>query len=299
MSKNELGHGRDFAWYGKQMDAGLQMKLDEMGSYIVPGFIVDCGFGTAAVLDALTRNFATSRFLGIDYSGHFVESALAQFKDRPRVLIAQGNLNQLAAMGIRGATTFIFSSSLHEVYSYHEYDQTPVLDALSGAYNALVPGGRILIRDGIAPDRATVALWCSDEDGERSGDIEKLSTQTMFKRFCRVYRHAVGIPTDTVRFNGKVLHMLRARDAYEFINKMNYRRNWPLEVNEEFGFWRKQEWFVALKRAGFKTSKIHIKEITNPWIVANRYEGHVKLFNSWTHKPLPYFPTHAVIVAEK
>lgn len=295
----ELTNGRNFDLYGAQMDASLPTKLDELLPHILPGFVIDCGFGTGAMLEALVGRYPESRFLGIDLSSEFVRRAQNRFRENPQVRILRADARFLEKVGGADASTVILSSVLHEVHSYNGYDETPVHEVLAAAYQALRQGGRVVIRDGLAPSRAVVALRCNSEDGDSSGPIEKLSTQAVFERFLREYRHGVGVPVDEAYIGGWHCYILRARDAYEFLVKKDYRNHWDLEVHEEYGFWRRREWEVGLERAGFKN--IVIREVTNQWMVENRFRGSVILFNPaiGMEFPLPFFPTHVVIAAEK
>lgn len=64
--------------------------------------------------------------------------------------------------------TVLFSSVLHEVYSYNDFSIDAVSEALQGAWNVLPKGGRIIIRDGIRPPKSShdVAIWFKNK-----GDI--------------------------------------------------------------------------------------------------------------------------------
>lgn len=293
----ELTNGRNFDLYGAQMDASLKAKLDELGPYILPGFIIDCGFGTGAMLEALIGRYPESRFLGIDLSSEFVRRAQDRFRQNPNARILRADARFLQKVGGIDATTVILSSILHEVHSYNGYEETPVHEVLCSAHKALQSGGRLVIRDGLAPSRAAVALWCNAADGASVGPTERLSTLAIFRRFLSEYRHGIDIPADEVSLNGRQCFVLRARDAYEFLVKKDYRTHWDLEVHEEFGFWRRCEWEVALDRADFKN--VAIREITNQWMVENRFRGSVALFDPVTGAELPFFPTHVIIAAEK
>lgn len=293
----ELTSGRDFDLYGRQMDASLGTKLDELGPHIVPGFIIDCGFGTGAMLQALIGRYPESCFLVIDLSSEFVRRAQDRFRQNPKVRILRADARFLQKVGGVDATSVILSSVLHEVHSYNGYDETPVHEVLQSAYTALRNSGRLIIRDGLAPSRAVVTLWCNAADGASVGPTEKLSTLAIFRRFLSEYRHGIGVPADEVSLNGRPCFVLRARDAYEFLVKKDYRTHWDLEVHEEYGFWRRHEWKVALERTGFKN--VAIREITNQWMVENRFRGFVALFDPITGAELPFFPTHVVITAKK
>ncbi len=294
---DELAQGRDFNLYARLMDASLVYKQSELRPHVLPGLIVDCGFGTGGLLKVLSDEFPHSQFVGVDFSTEFTLRAHELFLAKPNVRIVRGDVRFLDKFGIKDATTVILASLLHEVHSYNGYDETPVRETLLAAYKVLKSNGRLLIRDGIAPSRAVVALWCNHNDGLASGSTNELSTRAIFEKFSREYRHGTGIPVDLARLNGLPCFLLRARDAYEFMSKKDYREHWGLEINEEYGFWRRREWESALEQIGFRN--IQIQEETNPWVVENRFQGHVVLYDPITGLALPFFPTHTVIVAEK
>lgn len=293
----ELANGRDFNAYATSMDGSLAMKIAEIMPHVLPGTIVDAGYGTGALLDLLVRRFPDNAVVGIEASREFTLRAFRRFRDNPHVRLVRGDAASLTQFGCQNASTVIFSSVLHEVHSYHGYDQTPVKTALSNARLTLRPGGRVIIRDGIAPNRATVSLWTNDADGDDAGRVERLSTRALFRRFASEFRHGIGVPFEESIHNTRLLFELTARDAYEFINKKDYRPHWDLEAQEEYGFWRRREWEVALRDAGFRI--LRFDEILNPWIAEHRFSGHVELFEPGTSEPLPYFPTHCVIVGER
>src|SRR6185312_13132032 len=79
------------------------------------------------------------------------------------------------------ADTVIFSSIMHEVYSYSGYDHARIDRALASAARELRPGGRLLIRDGISPDPRDVLLDLMDE-----------ATAAQLERFAREFKHGQG-----------------------------------------------------------------------------------------------------------
>lgn len=295
----ELAKGRDFGAYRAGMDASKEVKLAELLPHVVPGRIVDGGCASGTFLAALAERYPMSELIGVDYSTTFLAEAVRRFRNCPNVGIVRGRVEDLDVLVTEPATTVILASILHEVHSYNGYDETPVHRALTAASRVLAPGGRLLIRDGIAPDRAVVALECSQFDGASTGSIAELSTEAMFYRFRAEYRGGIGVPADhgwQQRYRSQNW-LLRARDAYEFLAKKDYRANWEQEVQEEYGFWREREWRAALERAGLEI-RVFQKPV-NPWIVEHRFQGHVWLRDPISRAELPHLPTHCVIVAEK
>jgi hypothetical protein len=170
-------------------------------------------------------------------------------------------------------------------------------------------GGRLLIRDVVGPENKEreVYLWLNEADG-RNEDIfaqfddrkalmahlNELSTHARYLRFARDFlaemraegqrglETAVQYRQETIE--GQRYIVLTLRDAVEFMTKKDYTNNWDSEMNEEFAFWDFGEWKGALETAGFQIienpnrpqtgSRVYV----NPWIVENRWEGKVKLY---------------------
>ena len=90
--------------------------------------------------------------------------------------------------------------------------------------------------------------------------------------------------------------------------KKDYIDNWDSEMHEEFAFWGFSDWKAALQSAGFhiienpNEPETGSRVYTNPWIVENRWEGKVALYEMGQNgdlEPLPYPPTNIVLVGEK
>ena len=96
------------------------------------------------------------------------------------------------------------------------------------------------------------------------------------------------------------------RAAAEFLSKKDYSDNWRSEMNEEFCFWGFTRWQQVLREVGFCMLEAGpqfpagSRAYTNPWIVENRYRGHVRLLarDDPTHE-IDFPPTNMVLVAEK
>ena len=277
----ELGHLRDFLSYGAMMDASLVQKLEDLIRFVKPGCIVDKGCGTGKLLVELSRLFPQSRLVGVDLSREFLRVCDENTYATDDVTLVFANIIE-RNVDPGTATTVIYSSVMHEVHSYNGYDVKQIDRALGKAFQELVPGGRVLVRDGISPAPATWRL-----------KLLTPAVREMFARFAKEFCHGRGakfeqLSQDTVRVS--------AHDANEFLCKKDYLKNWHIEVHEEFGPLTLEGWRTALKTAGFEP--VHLQEYANPWIIKHRYEGAVEVLDDAGAR-LPWPPTNMVVVGQK
>jgi ubiquinone/menaquinone biosynthesis C-methylase UbiE/nicotinamide mononucleotide adenylyltransferase len=277
----ELAEHRDFASYGAQMDLSLQQKLDDLLPWVKPGRIVDKGCGTGKLLVELSRQFPSSSLVGVDLSREFLRRC-------DENTYASGDVELLLgeAAGQElpddSATTVIFSSVMHEIYSYSGYDLSQIDRALASAFRELASGGRVLMRDGVSPPPARWRLKLLDQP-----------TREAFRRFAAEFKRGRGAPYRKLE-DGWLL--LDAHLVNEFLCKKDYQTNWHIEVHEEYGALTLEGWGDALERAGFRV--LSLKEYCNDWIVEHRYLGH-SLLTDEEGTELPWPATNAVVVGEK
>ncbi|MGQ8874501.1 class I SAM-dependent methyltransferase [Paenibacillus sp. TSA_86.1] len=130
--------------------------------YMVGIRVLDIGPGGGVLLDLIEQEKPEVEAIGIDISANVIE-ALERKKQREshHWHVMKGDalqLNQYVESGT--VDTVIFSSILHELYSYIERDgrrfnTDTVAAALQSAFQVLSAGGRILIRDGIMSEPET------------------------------------------------------------------------------------------------------------------------------------------------
>ncbi len=274
----ELGHARDFRSYGEQMDAALRQKLDDLVPWVKPGLIVDKGCGTGKLLVELSRLFPHSGFVGVDLSREFLRMCDENTYGSEDVSLVYGNIIE-RNVEPGSATTVIFSSVTHEIYSYTGYSLAELDRALATAALELQPGGHVLIRDGVSPGLAPVRLRLVDPQ-----------TREVFKRFAAEFKHGQGVKH---AWEGKDEVRLSAHDANEFLCKKDYLKNWHIEMHEEYGAHTLAGYREALARAGLQP--VEVRGYVNPWIAQHRYEGHVELLDDAGAK-LPWFDTNLVAV---
>lgn len=278
----ELGHKRDFDSYGAQMDASLVQKLEDLLPWVKPGLIVDKGCGTGKLMVELARVYPQSALVGVDLSREFLRRSDENHYASSDVDFVQGDAADRQIESGR-ATTVIFSSIMHEIYSYSGYSKQRIEDAVRAAWDELGPGGRILMRDGISPPPATWRMRFLRAD-----------VAAQFEKFATEFKHGAGarferLDADTVR--------LSAHDANEFLCKKDYLKNWHIEVHEEFGALTLVEWQALLTRVGFVVR--HAREYVNEWIRVQRYEGSVALLAEDGKRAIAWPATNAIVVGEK
>jgi len=306
--KTELADNRQFAVYETQMDAALHDKLSDIAPWVKEGTIVDAGFGTGELARHLALQHPASHIIGIDCSEHFLTNAMQHLANIATIRLVPGNIidKHLATDSV---DTMIFSTVLHEVYSYTGYDITAVEKALSSAFDELKPGGRIIIRDGIMPEEKGAYLFLKNNNGsaDSAEHPKHLSTEALFLRFVQEFKNGAGAPhramknTGTVppRGFGKTLYRTSSHAAYEFLSKKDYRDNWHIEVNEQFGYLTLAQYETLLEKIGYRI--LSSRGFQNPWIIRNRWQQDsilmAKSKNGFMQAPWPN--TNAVIVAEK
>jgi SAM-dependent methyltransferase/nicotinamide mononucleotide adenylyltransferase len=276
----ELGLHRNFETYGAQMDASLVQKVEDLLPWVKPPRVVDKGCGTGKLLVELSRRFPGASLVGVDLSREFLRrSDENTYAGGDVQLLAGDAAEQQLPDG--SADTIIFSSIMHEIYSYSGYDRDRVRHALAGAARELAPAGRILVRDGVSPGRRPVELELLDEP-----------TEAAFDRFAREFKHGQGAAHERL---DRTRVRISAHLANEFLCKKDYAANWDIEVHEEYGAFTVDEWRSAMAEAGLRV--LALRAYVNEWIRANRYQDHVKVteLNGSAWWPA----TNVVVVAEK
>lgn len=289
----ELSHGRDFTVYSQGMDASMAIKVQDICPHVRPGKIVDKGCGTGTFLIHLSALFPNSEIVGMDLSRELLHMSESHHFPNHNVAVVKGNIiQQRFADG--SLSTVVFSSVMHEVFSYNGYDRDQIRLTLANTRRELQPLGRIIIRDGIKPAGGNRKVWLRCKDAE---------LEERFRKFAREFKGksaAPGFAYEERVFGGVTYFGTTLHEANEFLSKKDYLTNWAMEVNEEFGVWTKEEWEHELTQAGYRV--VHRESYLNPWIEENRYHDVV-----WLHADEAGLPgavltnpdTTAVIVAER
>jgi ubiquinone/menaquinone biosynthesis C-methylase UbiE/nicotinamide mononucleotide adenylyltransferase len=281
----ELASHRDFASYGAQMDASLVQKVEDLLPWVKPPRIADKGCGTGKLLVELSRRFPGASLVGVDLSRELLRRSDENTYAGGDVELVAGDAAD-QQLPDSSADTVIFSSIMHEIYSYSGYDKARIDRALASAARELKKGGRLLIRDGISPDAREVLL-----------DLMDAPTAAQLERFAREFKHGNGARYEKVAPRAGALATVRlsAHDANEFLCKKDYLKHWDIEIHEEYGALTVGEWRAALARNFFGV--LTITSYVNAWILQNRYRDHVKVTEL---DGTSFWPaTNAVIIGER
>lgn len=316
-SDGDLTETRDYTSYVRQMDDIATLKYNETAPHIKPGRIGDigCAVGTWIMLGCKDERLRESDFIGIEVARHLYQICLQRKENKefsnPYVFFAQKNAVTDLCFEPNSMNTIHASSLTHEIESYGGRED--LLQFIQNRFEELAPGGVWINRDVVGPrdKHKQVLLWMDDADGtkppvsataESKEKIRAMSTRERFRLFADQFRkeEGDGINFEWLQRGEKQYAKMTLSDAMEFISKKDYANNWQSEMHEKFCFWSFDDWKLALEGAGFEIEPSS-HAYPNQWLIENRYEGKVALFEEkdGVLKPLPFPETHMLMVATR
>ncbi len=199
--------------------------------YISGSSIVDIGPGGGALMDLIEERYSDKKVLGVDIAQNVLDSLKKKKQLESRkwdVLYGDAlNLDQYIERG--SIDTVIFSSILHELFSYIEYNgrrfnHETLAAAFKSVFEVLPAGGRIIIRDGIMtePECEKRIIKFLSEEGMQ-----------FLERYAKDFK---GREIEyTVVGQNEVL--MPVNDAMEFLYTYTWgEKSYVHEVNEQFGY---------------------------------------------------------------
>jgi SAM-dependent methyltransferase len=294
----DITETRDYNSYAKGMDQNISFKFNDIKPFVMNGKIVDSGCGTGGLINLLAKNFPESDIIGIEATRKFYEHCKMQDYGDSFVFFYRKNiLNQNFKENT--INTFIYSSVLHEIYSYIGVESLRGL--LTNTNKQLVPGGRIVIRDVVGPENGneTILMKLNEKDGTGTEEIHTLSTYNKFFKFTQDFKPRK-IDYNIQQIEGQKYIQTTLQNAYEYMSKMNYVDNWDSEMHEEFGFWNFNDWKSELEKTGYDIVE-GSKTFSSQYIVDHMYKGKVELYKMTNERldPINYPPTNMILAAEK
>ncbi|SFL53061.1 Methyltransferase domain-containing protein [Paenibacillus sp. 1_12] len=199
--------------------------------YIVGKRVVDIGPGGGVMLDLIEDTLPDKQAIGIDISQNVIEALerKRQLENRKWMVMKGDALNLKEYVEPGSIDTVIFSSILHELFSYLEYEgksynHATVAAALRSAFDVIPSGGRIIIRDGIMsePTEQQRIITFLDVDGMQW-----------------LERYAKDFTGRTIQFErlGDNEVLMPINDAMEFLYTYTWGEEaYVHEVQEQFGY---------------------------------------------------------------
>ncbi|MEK4273751.1 class I SAM-dependent methyltransferase [Paenibacillus sp. FSL R7-0026] len=261
--------------------------------YIVGKRVLDIGPGGGILLDLIEQEKPEVEPIGIDISANVIE-ALERKKQREghRWQVLKGDALQLEQYVQPGTVdTVIFSSILHELYSYIELDgrrfnSDTVVAALRSSFRVLSPGGRILIRDGIMsePEAQKRRIRFLEPDGMRWLERYAEDFQGRAIQYERVSDNEVVLPIN---------------DAMEFLYTYTWGEEaYVHEIQEQFGIFTPTAYENCIRAALGEQAEI----ITLRHFLQEGYTealGERMIFMEENGEPAPLPDSTCLIVIEK
>ena len=210
--------------------------------YIVGKDILDVGPGGGALMDLIIDNNTNLNVSGIDIAENVI-SALNQKKkeENKKWNVIQGDaLNLDKYLENNSIDTIIYSSIIHELYSYIEYEgkkfnHNTIIKTLKTAYNILRKKGRIIIRDGIMTE---------PKEQYRIIEFNNIEDLKILDSYCHDFQ---GREIKYEKIAANRVKML-VNDAMEFLYTYTWGPgSYALEVHEQFGYYTPTEYLDMIK----------------------------------------------------
>ncbi|QUL55792.1 class I SAM-dependent methyltransferase [Paenibacillus tritici] len=221
--------------------------------YVTGRKVLDIGPGGGVLLDLIEERMPEVVPVGIDISSNVIE-ALRQRKQREdrRWEVLQGDALNLKDYVEPGTVdTVIFSSILHELYSYvpldgKKFNHGTVAAALTSAFGVLADGGAIIIRDGIMtePEDQMRRVRFLEDDG-----------------MAWLERYAKDFDGRSIRYeqlSGQEV-LMPVNDAMEFLYTYTWGEEAYIhEVQEQFGYFTPSQYAAFIEQTLGPQAKIEV-----------------------------------------
>ena len=285
--------------YLNTMDNVEGSRKSEIIKYIEGKSVVDVGSGSGVLLDMIEKEHPEiCSIFGTDISSNCLESLnKKKLEEKHRWTVTKHNF-------VKGpfnvsVDNIVFSSILHEIYSYTRIDGKKfqiesVKRALKNAYDSLNPGGRIIIRDGVKTENV---------NNENYILTEYVEVEKAFRKFLKDFKGDID--------NSSRIHILKGcrnmlgyyliqADDINLLREFACTYTWgkdsyAIEVQEQFGYFTLKEYVEELKNIGFK---IKVAEE----YLEKGYPEHLKSkleFVDEDENPVKFPNTNLIIVATK
>lgn len=281
--------GRDYDSYAASLEQTSDKKLNLVTNWmpLQANLYVDVGMGTGKVAHDVATLFPACKCLGVDLSEAMVDRATAAYK-HPNLEFRVANAGKPVT---KNADLMSYFSVLHEVFSFSEDKLEAVDNALKVANRTLRTGGRVIVRDFIAPSEPhkKVILRLKRDaliPGKTFEDFtsawQKRGRRAPLKRLATDDRH-LEYETDQVT---AMEYLFRYKDGH-----------WDPELAERYFFWTEAQARQSFEAAGFNV--VSAKAENNGAKATMIEAGEGRMLDPATRARIPLPQDKMVFVVEK
>lgn len=224
-------------------------RKGDLINYVKGDRLVDVGSGSGILLNLLEERYPNKTIIGTDVSSAVIETLKKKkAKEKHSWEVEEHNFVDSC---FSPCSTIIFSSILHEIYSYTDgengkFDIESVKRALKNAYESIVSGGRILIRDGVKTASSETCLL----------QIKTPEAKEFFDNYCRDFKGLKEYDRGNITVEDTQEGTLVVADI-NFIREFMYTLTWGPEsyfneVKEQFGYFTIEEFVSFFRELGAK-----------------------------------------------
>ncbi|MFP4060740.1 MAG: class I SAM-dependent methyltransferase [Bacteroidota bacterium] len=295
----DRGEDSRYRKYLEGMDSVVVEKVATASAYFHhhPGnVIVDVGMASGTSTHILAVLFPECRIIGVDINPRMVEIARSSYH-LPNLEFRVDDGEKLDSFQVSTVDGFFNCSSVHHITSFNNYDPHRAFQTFKRQVELLKPGGVIVVRDFVKPpEREVILEFPSPKEKNKPSDVDLLIDFSKTARSL-AKQDERGFPLKEITARGAMRRfLLSLPDAVEFIRRKDYRDDWEVELQEEYGYFTQKEFEEVFSELG--TRLIVSFPLFNPWIIKNRYEGKFRLLDKQENE-LGFPPTNFVIAVEK
>lgn len=211
-------------------------------NHLVGSDILDIGPGGGALMDMMEQHNKHLNISGIEISSNVVQTLNKKKNlEKHNWNVIQGDALELEKyVGKESIDTVVYSSIIHELYSYIEFEgktfNKKVIEiGLQSAFNVLRTDGRIIIRDGIMTE---------EKDLQRIIKFRSSEGLRFLENYVRDFK---GRDID-FKVTGHNEVQMSINDAMEFLYTYTWgEESYVHEVNEQFGYFTPKEYEAFIK----------------------------------------------------